>query len=265
MKYDSIFTFVQGCILLKCTAIQICVELNQGAELEIQQVKLRSPGPLASANSPCMSVNPIKGCGFLCAHRPAQIHFQDQDTGTIERTRNFRAFHVQCFRSLFDADTNLAGRAPKFRPDKNSLDAAAGRASNFLTGQQAEKSRTEQGQHFCGSLHEKCKQFSATPVAQTLEELPKGHRGMWSVAVALEPIPWHDPNPPSTQKYYFCKAHLCSFLRPGGIQQIIALSLPSKCKNLKWMAKKLKTGKLHITFPSDYKHLDHLDLGTEQF
>lgn len=24
-----------------------------------------------------------------------------------------------------------------------------------------------------------------------------------------------------------------------------------------------KIGKLHITFPSDYKHLDHLDLGTE--
>lgn len=27
--------------------------------------------------------------------------------------------------------------------------------------------------------------------------------------------------------------------------------------------KKIKTGKLYITFPSDYKHLDHLDLGTE--
>lgn len=149
--------------MLKCIEIQICVESNQRAELEIQQVKLRSPGPFASANSPSMSVNPIKGCGFLCAHRnwPAQIHFQDQDTGTIERTRNSRAFHVQCFHSLFDADTNLAGRAPKFRPDKNSLDAAAGKASNFLAGQQAEKCRTEQGQHFCGSVHDKCEHFSA--------------------------------------------------------------------------------------------------------
>lgn len=68
------------------------------------------------------------------------------------------------------------------------------------------------------------------------------------------------------QKYYFCKANLCSFLKEQICsQQIMALSLLSKCKNLKWIVKKIRIGMLHITFPSDYKHLDHLDLGTEQF
>ena len=76
LKYDSIFALVKGFILLKGTVIHICVELNHRTELEISKVKLKSTGTLASANRPCMNVNPIKASGLLCTQNcPAQIHF----------------------------------------------------------------------------------------------------------------------------------------------------------------------------------------------
>lgn len=42
--------------------------------------------------------------------------------------------------------------------------------------------------------------------AQTLGELPKGHRGMCSIAVSLESIPWDDPNPPRHSQVLFLQS-----------------------------------------------------------
>lgn len=144
-----------------------------------------------------MSVNPIKGCGFLCAHKTCSDPLLGPGHWNNRENKKFQSLSCSVLSFTLWCWHEFGRKSPKVQ-DRQKQPGCCSRKDFKLscwTTSREEQDRTRPA--FLWVSPWEMQTLQCTPVAQALEQ------GMWAIAVALEPIPWHDPNPPRHSKVLF--------------------------------------------------------------